>query len=70
MFVATGEAVDTPMLLQGNPSLVKMDAPVKRILDTILEEGFEHHHSTIYGDISRELQWFCELMSMEMVKPE
>ncbi len=70
MFVATGEAVDTPMLLQGNPSLVKMDAPVKRILDTILEEGFEHHHSTIYGDISRELQWFCELMNMEMVKPE
>lgn len=68
MFVAGGEAVTTPQLLQGNPSRVTMDAPVQEILDTIIERGFAHHYSTIYGDIRPELVWLCRFMSIELIE--
>lgn len=70
MFHATGEAIETPQLLRGNPSHVKMDLPVQRMLDSIIAEGFEHHYSTSYGDITAELEWFCRFLSIRLVQPE
>lgn len=68
MFVTGGEAVKTTQLLQGNPSRVTMDAPVQDILDAIIENGFAHHYSTIYGDIRAELAWLCRLMNIELIE--
>lgn len=70
MFVAGGEAVKTPMLLRGNPSRVKLDAPVQKVLDTIIEQGFEHHYATIYSDIRAELRWFCRFLNIDYIQPE
>ena len=68
MFVTGGEAMKTSQLLQGNPSWVTFDAPVQGILDSIIENGFAHHYSTIYGDIRPELAWLCHFMDIELVQ--
>jgi L-fucose isomerase-like protein len=59
LFILTGEAVDTPMLLRGNNLLVKTDMPVRQVIERIIERGIEHHYSATYGDLRRDLVEFC-----------
>lgn len=70
MLAATGTAVETERLLKGNPSQVVMDMPVQTLLDTILDEGFEHHYSSVYGSILPELTWICRLLGIRLVNPQ
>ncbi|OGV48432.1 MAG: hypothetical protein A2X49_15880 [Lentisphaerae bacterium GWF2_52_8] len=67
MLVATGTALDTDKFMRGNPLRVKFDAPMKRLIDTIMTKGFEHHYSLVHADISNELRSFCEHMDIEQV---
>ena len=67
MLIATGTAIDTDMFVRGNPLKVKMDAGNKRVHDVTFYEGFEHHYSLCYGDISQELLDFCRIMDIEPI---
>ena len=59
LFILTGDAVQTPMLLRGNNLLVKTDMPVRQVIQRIIERGIEHHYSATYGDLRRDLIEFC-----------
>jgi L-fucose isomerase-like protein len=67
MLIATGEAVETEQLLHGNPLRVRFDAPMKRLAETLIYEGFEHHFSVIHGEIVEELSDVCRLLDIEPV---
>ena len=67
MFITTGEALPTKLILRGNPSIVRMDSPVKDVLNTIVGNGVAHHYAVVYGDYKDDLIEFCRLLDMELI---
>ncbi len=67
MLIAPGEAVDTEPFIRGNPLEIRFDAPIGRIVDTIMKRGFEHHYAAIHADVAPQLLQFCEWMGIEAV---
>ncbi len=67
MLIATGDGIDTDLFVRGNPLKIRFDAGCDKLREVIIGQGFEHHFSLAYGDISRELQHFCKLMDIEPV---
>ena len=67
MLIMTGTGLDTDMFVRGNPLKVKFDAGNKRVHDVVFYEGFEHHFSLAYGDLTEELSAFCRAMDIEPI---
>ncbi len=61
MCVMTGQAVPASMDFPGNPLKVKMDKDVLEINRQIAKQGTGHHWMAGYGDVSDELEAFCEM---------
>jgi len=59
LFVTTGEAVSTEMLVKGVLMKVHFDAPLPKLLDLIMENGIEHHYCVMYGDHREALLAFA-----------
>ena len=59
LFVTTGEAVSTELLVKGVLMKVHFDAPLPRLLDLIMENGIEHHYCVMYGDHREALLAFA-----------
>ena len=62
LVVAGGEMLKAPPSFSGTSGVLRFDRPAGDVLDTILEQGLEHHYGLAYGDyraalgaISREL---------------
>jgi len=70
MFITTGEALPTKMILRGNPSIVKMDVSVERLLEVIIENGVEHHFAIVYGDHKDDLIGVSELLNIKTITVE
>ncbi len=65
----TGEIVDTPVELTDDRGCrtkitVKVDGDITR-----LWQNWEHglHRQTVYGDLTRELGWFCRFADIQMI---
>ncbi len=67
MLIATGTGLDTEMFVRGNPLKVKFDAGCDKLREVVFNNGFEHHFSMAYGDISAELLEYCRVMDIEPV---
>jgi len=67
MFITTGEAIQTEMILRGNPSIVKMDSSVEDMLGTISQNGIEHHYAIIYGDHKNDLVEVCQWLNIKII---
>jgi len=67
MLIFTGEGIDTDLFVRGNPLKVKFDAGCKRLKEAVINNGFEHHFSMAYGDISSELLEICRVMDIEPI---
>ena len=70
MFITTGEALPTKMILRGNPSIVKIDVFVERLLGAIVENGVEHHYAIVYGDHKDDLVEVCGLLNIKIITVE
>ena len=68
MAVFIGEAVSTDMVFPGNPVRVRFKTPIPRILDTIADEGIGHHWMIGYGDVSRQLEYMCDLTGIRHIE--
>ena len=55
LLVATGEGLDTDLFVRGNPLKVKFDAGCDALRSELLNNGWEHHFSMTYGDLTEEL---------------
>lgn len=67
MLIIPGTAVDTEPFIRGNPLTVKFDAPVGKIIGTIIDKGFEHHYAAIHGEVTSSLIQFCKWTGIEHV---
>ena len=70
MLIVPGEAVDTEAFLRGNPLRVRFDAPAQKVIDTVMDRGFEHHYSVIHADVVQPLKIFCKWLGIEVVAVE
>ena len=69
MLIARGEALDTEPFIRGNPLTIRFEAPVKKLIDTIMLKGFEHHYTVIHADVKEALLQYCAWMDIEPVMP-
>lgn len=70
MLIARGEAIDTEPFIRGNPLNIRFDAPVKKLIDTIMLKGFEHHYTVIHADVKDALLQYCAWMGIEPIIAE
>jgi len=68
MLIAKGEAVETDLVMRGTCVNVRFDSKVSDILAAILDNGFPHHYSLAYGDISDELRDLGKFWGIEVVE--
>ncbi|MDO8685719.1 MAG: hypothetical protein Q7J78_03505 [Clostridiales bacterium] len=68
MSVIVGEALECGMEFPGNPLKVRFDRDVNEINKQIALEGIGHHWMGGYGDVSRELEHFCNLKGIRFIR--
>ncbi|MCL1896593.1 MAG: hypothetical protein FWG03_08605 [Clostridiales bacterium] len=66
--VMTGQAVQTGMDFPGNPLRVRFEKDVLQINEEIAGLGVGHHWMAGYGDVSGDLEWFCELKGIPCIR--
>jgi L-fucose isomerase-like protein len=68
MLLTTGQGIDTPQLIKGNPLKIKFDCDLKELIGTIISRGFEHHYAVVYKNISKELKDLCYWLDIELIE--
>ncbi len=68
LLLAKGEALESPLLFQGNTAEVLPEGSAAKLLDTIIYGGFEHHLVMAYGDIIADMEEWASLINLEVVK--
>ena len=67
MLLAFGQAVPNQELVSGTSVKVKFP-DVAKLMNTVIYQGFEHHFSLIYGDITDGIEDLCRLLKVKIVK--
>lgn len=67
LFFAGGEAAPCTVTLQGNPFCVRFHSPVRRVLDTILRSGLEHHYAMVHADLRPELRLLARWIGVDAI---
>ncbi len=67
LFLATGTALETEQLLRGNPLKIKFDRSIPEMIQTILDNGVEHHYVLIHGDVSNSLKLFAKWFDIQIL---
>jgi L-fucose isomerase-like protein len=65
--IAGGEGLETRIALPGNPLRICFEAPLPKLVETIMEGGFSHHYTVGYADLKTELKLFCKWMGITPV---
>ena len=68
LVIGGGEMIRAPMSFSGTSGVVRFDSPVDKVLETIIEEGLEHHVSMTYGDCSESLQKLAAMMDIPILE--
>ena len=67
ILLSKGEVQYDKRDLRGSWGWVKVEN-LENLYRTIIEEGFTHHASSIYADINREIENFCKLTNIKIIK--
>ena len=68
LVVGGGEMVRAPRSFAGTSGVIRFDRPARRVLDTIMRRGLEHHLCLAYGDVRAELAAFAQLVGLPLVE--
>lgn len=66
MLITSGEAVYDNRTLRGSWKWIKVK-DLEKLYRTIIEEGFIHHASMIFGDFRKEIELFCKFADIEVI---
>jgi len=67
MFSTIGEAIPDNRKLRGTWKWIKVK-DLKKVYRTVIEEGFVHHASIIFGDMRKEMNTFCKFTGIDIVE--
>jgi len=65
LFAARGMALGSGVVARGSVAEVRPEPSAAAFLETMLEEGVEHHVALVYGTWTRELRQFCNFTGVE-----
>ncbi len=65
-----GNAVDTPLIYEGNPMKIVPRTPVSEIWDIISEYSFGHHWMAVYDQVEEEIKELCRLLEISGIFPD
>lgn len=65
MFLVGGESVPPTARLPGNCWAMRFDVPVRKLMDTIIGEGLEHHTAVVHADIRDDLRRMARWLDLE-----
>lgn len=65
LLIATGEGLDTDLFVRGNPLKIRFDSGCDALRREILDNGWEHHFSMAYGDLTEELLALARAWNIE-----
>ena len=68
LFLMNGEAVDMDRYTRGIMANVKVKAPVRDVIERIIEEGVPHHYSLVWADVAAELKMICQLLNIPVIE--
>ena len=68
LFLMRGEAVDVDRYTRGIMANVKVERPVREIVERIIEEGIPHHYSLVWGDVAGQLREICSLLNITVIE--
>ena len=63
-----GEALDRDRVTKGSMIQVKMDAPVRRIAERLIENQIPHHYVLVWDDIYDSMKQAAELMDIPVIE--
>ncbi|PNV63410.1 fucose isomerase [Clostridium sp. chh4-2] len=68
LFLMGGESVDMDRYTKGIMANIKVKAPVREVIERIIEEGVPHHYSLVWADVRAELKEICALLDIEVIE--
>jgi L-fucose isomerase-like protein len=68
LVVAGAEMLKAPRSFSGTSGVIRFDRPAGEVLDTILEEGVEHHYGLTYGDCRSVLRAVADQLSLPLLE--
>jgi L-fucose isomerase-like protein len=68
LVMGSGEMVRAPMSFTGTSGVLRFDNGAQAALDTIMENGLEHHISLTYGDHMPALLALAKLLELPVVR--
>ena len=68
LVVAGGQMLKAPPSFSGTSGVLRFERPAGEVLDTILEQGLEHHYSLAYGDYRAPLRAIAGRLSLPLLE--
>ncbi len=68
LFLLKGEAVDMDRYTRGVMANVKIEKPVRQVVEQIIAEGVPHHYSLVWDDVAAELKEICGLLQIPVIE--
>lgn len=67
LVVGSGEMIRAPLRFSGTSGVLRFDQPAQAVLDTIMQEGLDHHICLTYGEHTAALLAFAELLTLPVI---
>lgn len=68
LFLMKGEAVDMDRYTRGIMANVRVERPVREVIEKIMDEGVAHHYSLVWADVADELREVCGLLNIPVIE--
>ncbi len=68
LFLLKGEAVEMDRYTKGVMANVKVERPVRQVIERIVEEGIPHHYSLVWEDVAEAMKQVCKLLHIPVVE--
>jgi len=68
LVIGGGEMIKAPPSFTGTSGTLRFDSGAQSVMDTIMEEGLEHHVSLTYGDHQAVLESLAKLLGLSVLR--
>ena len=68
LFLLSGEAVAMDRCTKGVTASVKVERPVREIIEGIIAEGVPHHYSIVWEDVAEAMKGICALLNIPVIE--
>lgn len=68
LFLMKGEALDKDRYTRGIMANVKVERPVREVVEQIVDAGIPHHYSLVWADVAEELKQICVLLGIPVME--